>query len=322
MDYCLFFNFLHNLTICLAYFGYNEKEWNVIFDSLKLGEIKMTIGELLKDYRISQRKTQKQWAKDIISPSFYAKVEKNLNRISAEDLIDLLHSNQISLIDFFGKLNQSDKTLHQQKLEISRMANEAYYRNSKKGLQQLRDMVVECSLPDKDDEILIIDIYIAIIDKDITHLDRSAINKMKEKIFAISNFDEDGLILYCNFMSFYNLNSNLVLSKRLVKQFIGSSSVKIQKVVLGIVINMLILCIQDEKFEETETFINYANQIKAQPDIFFYKEVIPVFDNVVKYHYEHDKKYIDTATKIIESIKLAGMSEYGKDLEKLLIANK
>ena len=60
------------------------------------------------------------------NPSFYAKVEKNLNRISAEDLIDLLHSNQISLIDFFGKLNQSDKTLHQQKLEISRMANEAY----------------------------------------------------------------------------------------------------------------------------------------------------------------------------------------------------
>ncbi|WP_338200045.1 hypothetical protein [Lactobacillus rizhaonensis] len=86
----------------------------------------MTIEELLKDYRISQRKTKKQWAKDIISPSFYAKVEKNLNRISTEDLIDLLHSNQISLIDFFGKLNQSDKTLHQQKLEISRMANEAY----------------------------------------------------------------------------------------------------------------------------------------------------------------------------------------------------
>ncbi|MCT6890712.1 MAG: helix-turn-helix domain-containing protein, partial [Lactobacillus sp.] len=54
----------------------------------------MTIGELLKDYRISQKKTQKQWAKDVISPSFYAKVEKNLSRISAEDLIELLHSNQ------------------------------------------------------------------------------------------------------------------------------------------------------------------------------------------------------------------------------------
>ena len=41
------------LTIYLVYFGYNEKERNVIFDSLKLEGIKMTIGELLKDYRIS-----------------------------------------------------------------------------------------------------------------------------------------------------------------------------------------------------------------------------------------------------------------------------
>jgi len=32
---------------------------------------------------------------------------------------------------------------------------------------------------------------------------------MKEKVFAIPSFDEDGLILYCNFMSFFDLNSNL-----------------------------------------------------------------------------------------------------------------
>ena len=78
----------------------------------------MTIRELLKDYRISQKKTQKQWAKDVISPSFYAKVEKNLSRISAEDLIELLHSNQIPVIDFFSKLNQKDKSINQQELEI------------------------------------------------------------------------------------------------------------------------------------------------------------------------------------------------------------
>ncbi|BDR61167.1 helix-turn-helix domain-containing protein [Lactobacillus xylocopicola] len=237
----------------------------------------MTIGELLKDYRIQQRKTQKQWVGDVISASFYTKVERNLSRISAENLIDLLHSNQISVIDFFGKLNQKDKSIHQQKLEIRRMANEAYYRNSKKELQQIRDILVKSDLPNKNDELLIIDAYVAVIDKDITHLDRNVINKMKEKVFNISNFDEDSLIVYCNFMSFYDLNSNLLLSKKAVKQFIGSSSVKTQKVVLGIIINMLVFCIQNKKFEETGTFIDYADQIKAQPDIFFYKDIIPIF---------------------------------------------
>lgn len=282
----------------------------------------MTISELLKKYRIEQMKTQKQWVGDVISASFYTKVERNLSRISVEDLIALLHFNQISVIDFFGKLNQKDKSIHHRKLEISRMANEAYYRNSKKELQQIRDIVVESDLPNKDNEILIIDAYVAVIDKDITHLDRNIISKMKEKVFNISNFDEDGLIVYCNFMSFYDLNSNLLLSKKVIKQFIGSSSVKIQKIILGIIINMLIFCIQNKKFDETEVFINYAEQIKAQPDIFFYKDIIPIFDNVIKYHYEHKKKYIDTAMKIIESIKLAGMSDYGKDLEELLITNK
>ncbi|KJY62699.1 ABC-type multidrug transporter, partial [Lactobacillus helsingborgensis] len=40
----------------------------------------MTIGELLKKYRIEHEKTQKEWVGNIVSPSFYAKVEKNLSR--------------------------------------------------------------------------------------------------------------------------------------------------------------------------------------------------------------------------------------------------
>ena len=95
----------------------------------------MTIGELLKDCRIQQRKTQKQWVNDVVSPSFYAKVEKNLSSISADNLIELLNVNKISLTDFFGKLNHQAKTVHDENLEIDRMVNEAYYQNSVHDLQ-------------------------------------------------------------------------------------------------------------------------------------------------------------------------------------------
>ena len=95
----------------------------------------------------------------MISPSFYAKVEKNLSRISAEDLIELLHSNQIPVINFFSKLNQIDKSFHQQELEINRLINEAYYQNSKEELQQIRDLIAESDLPNKNDELLLIDAY-------------------------------------------------------------------------------------------------------------------------------------------------------------------
>ncbi|MCO6536186.1 Rgg/GadR/MutR family transcriptional regulator [Lactobacillus sp.] len=282
----------------------------------------MTTGELLKDYRISQRKTQKQWAGDVISASFYAKVEKNLSRISADDLIELLHFNQIPLIDFFSKLRPKDKLIHQQELEIDRLINEAYYQNSKKELQQIRDVVAESKLPNKSDELLLIDAYIAVISKDPTMLGKEAINKIKEKVFNISNFDEDGLILYCNFMSFYDLNSNLLLSKKIIKQCIGTSSVKIQGKILAIIINMLIFCIRNKRFEEADVFVNYADQIKTTPAIFFYKMLVPAFYNIVKYQNTHNKKYLDETEIIIKSIKLAGMPDYSKELEELLIANE
>ena len=282
----------------------------------------MTTGELLKDYRISQRKTQKQWAGDVISASFYAKVEKNLSRISADDLIELLHFNQIPLIDFFSKLRPKDKLIHQQELEIDRLINEAYYQNSKKELQQIRDVVAESKLPNKSDELLLIDAYIAVISKDPTMLGKEAINKIKEKVFNISNFDEDGLILYCNFMSFYDLNSNLLLSKKIIKQCIGTSSVKIQGKILAIIINMLIFCIRNKRFEEADVFVNYADQIKTTPAIFFYKMLVPAFYNIVKYQNTYNKKYLDETEIIIKSIKLAGMPDYSKELEELLIANE
>lgn len=36
----------------------------------------MTIGELLHDYRVEQGKRQKEFVGNIISPSYYSKVEK------------------------------------------------------------------------------------------------------------------------------------------------------------------------------------------------------------------------------------------------------
>lgn len=55
----------------------------------------MTIGQLLKQYRIESLKTQKEWAGNVISQSYYSKVEKDQSRITADDLIALLHFNNV-----------------------------------------------------------------------------------------------------------------------------------------------------------------------------------------------------------------------------------
>ncbi|WEV36886.1 helix-turn-helix domain-containing protein [Lactobacillus sp. ESL0677] len=278
----------------------------------------MTIGELLKDYRIQQKKTQKEWAGNIISPSFYAKVEKKISRISAEDLVDLLHANKVPLIDFFGKLNYQDQSVHDENQEIDKMIDEAYFQDSVHDLQQVRNFVAESKFPNKEDKLNTIDILIAMLNKDLSSIDKNIIDKMKEKTFNISHFSSDNLNMYCNLMSFYDLDSNLVISKRLVKQFIGSSSIRIQKLVLAVIINMMILCIRNKRFEETEFFINSEQQIKTKPDVFFYKAIAPAFEDIIKYHFDQNKQYLDEVKGIAETIKIAGMPEYGKELEELI----
>lgn len=50
----------------------------------------MKISELLRHYRLQQAKTQKEWAGNVVSPSYYSRAEKDIYRITAEDLVELL----------------------------------------------------------------------------------------------------------------------------------------------------------------------------------------------------------------------------------------
>ncbi|MDF7637859.1 hypothetical protein PT285_00170 [Lactobacillus sp. ESL0791] len=280
----------------------------------------MTIGELLKNYRIGQKKTQKEWAGDVISSSFYAKVEKNLSRISADDLVNLLYANKIPLIAFFGKLNQQEQSIHNQEQEIIRLANEAYYQNSLKDLQQIRNVIKKSDFPDKDDKLLFVDIYIALVSGN--KLDTETVKKVKDRIFSVPDFNVDTLTLYCDFMEFYDLDSNLVISKRVIKQFLGSSSKEVQELLLTIITNMMILCIQNNKFEEADFFINSEQQIRTNPDLFFRKMIAPAFADIIKYHYDHNQKHLDEVETIVKGVQIAGMPSYAKDIEELMNANK
>lgn len=277
----------------------------------------MTIGQLLKQYRIESLKTQKEWAGNVISPSYYSKVEKDQHRITADDLIALLHFNNVKLWDFFSKLSQEDKIQYNEGLNIDQEINEAYYHNDKKKLNNIKSLVEQSGLVDKEERLLYINVYIAILNNGVADLDDNIVQKMKEKVFSIADFDINSLGLYCNFMSFYDLDSNLFISKKALKQFVGASDIKTQKVVLSIVINILVLSVQNKRFEETDFFFNVANQITTKPEIFFYKLVISAFENIIKYHYESKNDYLEKIDSITSSIVLAGMKSYGRELKEL-----
>ncbi|WP_256978717.1 helix-turn-helix domain-containing protein [Lactobacillus taiwanensis] len=94
----------------------------------------MTIGDLLKQYRINQNKTLQEFAGNIIDRSYYGKVERNVHQISAENLINLLRYNQIDDTEFIETLDQN----YQSQIQIQRkIMEEAYYHVDKDKLKKL-----------------------------------------------------------------------------------------------------------------------------------------------------------------------------------------
>lgn len=64
----------------------------------------MKIGELLKEYRLKQGKSQRAFIGTIVTQSYYSKVEKNNTQLTIKNLVDLLHYNEISVQKFLVNL--------------------------------------------------------------------------------------------------------------------------------------------------------------------------------------------------------------------------
>lgn len=140
----------------------------------------MTIGDLLKQYRINQNKTLQEFAGNIIDRSYYGKVERNVHQISAENLINLLRYNQIDATEFIETLDQN----YQSQIQIQRKIMEKY---------QVRESML-----------------------------------VKKSLFSLA-------------------------------------------------INVLVLSIEENKFENIDFYIDFTNKVPTNPDIFFYKSAMAFF---------------------------------------------
>ena len=67
----------------------------------------MKIGEALRQERLRLNLSQSQMAGDVLTKSFYSKVERNLCSIRANDLLSILSLHNIDYSYFFEKLNNT-----------------------------------------------------------------------------------------------------------------------------------------------------------------------------------------------------------------------
>lgn len=68
----------------------------------------MTIGEALKQLRLHAGLTQEEMAAGLMSESFYSKVERDIHKIDANLLVELLVTHHFDVVSFFTKISNQD----------------------------------------------------------------------------------------------------------------------------------------------------------------------------------------------------------------------
>lgn len=284
----------------------------------------MTIGELIKEYRISQLKKQKEFTGNIISPSYYSKVEKNIHRITAEDLINLLHYNNIPLWEFFSRLNQNDTTMYTQVKELNSLMLNKYYSKDTKGLKELEKLINVSNLSDKEKETqkLLVAGWLESMKKANEKSDEKLREKLKDQIFNIPNFNKNKIILFCNYMTFYDLPSVKVISRQILSQYKTSTDTQIQIALIAIIENILALSIEYKAENDIADFLSSADNIPTNPELFFYKNGFILFKNIVEYHVDKDPSHLVKCQTAIDTFRNLGMTTYSNTLQKFFLKYK
>lgn len=281
----------------------------------------MTIGNLLKEYRIKAGKTQRSWIGEIISPSFYSKVEKGLSRISAEDLIELLRRNHVNLASFFDEIDYQTKSNDALEKEIITQITDAYYDCDLKHLKEIKQTIINSTFADKDELLLRVDSVLAIIEQTTEKLSSKEKSELKSKFFNAENFDRDTITIFLNFMYFYDFGSDLVITKKIFRQFKNSNAEDTQFIVLGILINMIEMCISEDKYTDAWELIEMSKQVPTKPITCFSKMLLLILENLLKYHDEPKQVYIDNCQKEVEQLSLIGMTELSKSCQRMIDEN-
>lgn len=278
----------------------------------------MTVGELLKEYRIKQNKNQQEFSAGIVSQSYYSKVEKNIHRITADDLLLLLTHNAIPVKNFFEKLEIDP---HQQQLnQVNALFEEVtkanYSDDSLAKIKKIKEKAVKLDVEDdlKNEMLLIIDGFLESEKDDPKTFDFNLRNKLKEKIFLMPEYDTHKLSVYANFVDLYDFDSNRQIIKQIVKALEKKKVERQDEILFAILLNVLQQGIEEKKDSEAKGLIDLGKQLNVLPKFFLYREMLTFYEELIAYRTDKKEMRLKKCELILESFEWGGMPTFGKEM--------
>lgn len=245
------------------------------------------IGSKLKKLRHDLGLTQKEMAADVISVSFYSKVERGFHDIGAEELIQILEKHGVSFQEFFSETengNSNDNKINYLRNQLVKAANE----DNDVEIVNITDQLMQIEPQTSLTESLILQAKVISNthnDDSLKKLTRAEKKEIKQILFQ-KDIDDNGylrIVLLSNIMELYTIDEATFLVKSIIRRYQNVSNIE-KKVLVALsvlVINYIDLCIQDNKSSLCIEPLNFLKQLPNTIELAFTKMLGKYYEDVI-----------------------------------------
>ncbi|EEU20476.1 helix-turn-helix transcriptional regulator [Lactobacillus mulieris] len=181
----------------------------------------MEIGAALKVTRKKLNLSQSEMAGNILTKSYYSKIERGIHEINAQDLIDILNLHGIRIQDFFEEFNFEKNTFGKSNFDhLHRLVGNAYYQKDTDGLLKVIDAIDK--FPNSQNNRLArgLRVEAKLLYQGLKYgpekIDEETIREVKQLMFNSDNWDELSLTLLSVSLSFFKNDELSAIIKAIV----------------------------------------------------------------------------------------------------------
>lgn len=274
----------------------------------------MKIGEALKKKRKELGLTQTEMVGNVLTKSYYSKIERGIHEINAVDLMKILNLHDISVSNFFEEIKQSESNNNLKIRNYLRQLHEAYYHKNLRKIIQLKYALR--NEKNKSDEILDLEANAELIEANFTGnlklISEDDVKRIKNRIFKTENWTEDELRLLAIAMPIFNIDElNFIISSIFDRyKNINELSNSLREKISAIAVNFLeysYRC-QNGKNKYTEKAIKVLDTLDEEPKNCFAKIMEQYYKNLFD-----DNK--EKAQNIINFLYQNGLKDLTKNIE-------
>lgn len=265
-------------------------------------EQNMTIGEALKEIRMSLHYTQRQMVEGTnISVSHYSKIESGTQEIKAIDLFKLLDKRRIDISTFKLKINKSK----QNDLDVlSDELSKAFY---KPDIEKLKKIKAKIDTYNDAEELQIrAEIAVAGLTNQINGIREKLSNRIIKYLVANRQWTQDPnmLRLIGNSIWIINVDSlNLIMMELFYAyQNIENKSLETQKRIASIYVNYFHVLYKYHEYELADKYIKMLKKLPPVPELTLFKIMTLYYEALFNGDKRKAKEIIDPLRYVVPKI--------------------